>query len=75
MIVGRGSAYYLHDQPETFHVFVFAPFEEKVRRLQSEGKSQPEAIDLAESVDRDRKAFSMQRSTLRSIGQPGSTST
>jgi cytidylate kinase len=57
VIVGRGSAYYLHDQPDIFHIFIFAPFEEKVRRLQSEGKSQPEAIELAESVDRDRKAF------------------
>ena len=34
MIVGRGSAYYLRDQPDSFHVFIYAPFEEKVRRLQ-----------------------------------------
>jgi len=57
VIVGRGSAYYLHDRPCTLHVFVYAPFEEKVRRLQSEGKEQAEAIQLAESVDRDRTAF------------------
>ena len=57
VIVGRGSAYYLHDQPEAFHVFIYAPFEEKVRRLEREGKTQAEAMDLAENVDRDRTAF------------------
>jgi cytidylate kinase len=57
VIVGRGSAYYLHDSPDAFHVFIYAPFEEKVRRLQLEGKSQAEAVQLAESVDRDRAAF------------------
>jgi cytidylate kinase len=57
VIVGRGSAYYLHDRPDAFHVFIYAPFEEKVRRLQLDGKTQDEAIQLAESVDRDRAAF------------------
>src|SRR6266852_3244193 len=57
VIVGRGSAYYLRDRPDAFHVFVYAPFDEKVRRLQLEGKSQAEAVQLAESVDHDRAAF------------------
>jgi cytidylate kinase len=57
VIVGRGSAYYLHDSPDVFHVFVYAPFERKVRRLQQMGKSQQEAIELAETVDLDRAAF------------------
>jgi len=57
VIVGRGSAYYLQDRPDAFHVFVYAPLEEKVRRLQAGGKSQSEAVHLAESVDRDRAAF------------------
>ncbi|HMD50701.1 MAG TPA: cytidylate kinase-like family protein [Bryobacteraceae bacterium] len=57
VIVGRGSAYYLHDLPNVFHVFVYAPFEDKVRRLQSRGKSEAEAIELAETVDQDRAAF------------------
>src|SRR3984893_4028835 len=56
-IVGRGSAYYLRDSPDTVHVFIYAPFEEKVRRLQREAKSQAEAVQLVESVDRDRAAF------------------
>jgi cytidylate kinase len=57
VIVGRGSAYYLRDLPEVFHVFVYAPFEHKVRRLQQTGKSEREAIELAETVDLDRAAF------------------
>lgn len=57
VIVGRGSAYYLHDRPDAFHVFVYASFEEKVRRLQEIGKSEQEAIQLAETVDLDRAAF------------------
>jgi len=57
VIVGRGSAYYLRDRPDAFHVFVYARFEEKVERLRKTGKSQEEAIQLAETVDRDRAAF------------------
>jgi cytidylate kinase len=54
VMVGRGSAYYLQGRPDAYHVFVYAPFEEKVRRLQATGKSEQEAIDLAGTVDRDR---------------------
>jgi cytidylate kinase len=57
VIVGRGSAYYLRDRPDCFHVFIYAPFEERVRRLQKMGKSQEEAIELASTVDLDRAAF------------------
>jgi cytidylate kinase len=57
VIVGRGSAYYLQSRRDTFHVFVYAPFEAKVRRLQAGGKSESEAVHLAETVDRDRAAF------------------
>ena len=57
VIVGRGSAYYLRDSPDAFHVFVYAPFEAKVQRLRSQGKSEKEAIELVETVDRDRAAY------------------
>ena len=57
VIVGRGSAYYLRDEPDSFHVFVYAPFEEKVRRMQQAGKSEKEANELVETVDRDRAEF------------------
>ena len=57
VIVGRGSAYYLGSRTDAFHVFVYAPFQERVRRLQATGKSEKEAIELAETVDRDRADF------------------
>jgi cytidylate kinase len=57
VIVGRGSAYYLKDRPDSFHVFIYAPFEERVRRLRQKGKTEGEAVQLAETVDLDRAAF------------------
>jgi hypothetical protein len=57
VIVGRGSTYYLAERPDVFHVFIYAPFGERVRRLQSTGKSEQDAVDLAETVDRDRATF------------------
>ena len=57
VIVGRGSAYYLRDRADAFHVFVYAPFEEKVRRLQRAGKSEEDAVHLVETVDHDRSEF------------------
>jgi hypothetical protein len=57
VIVGRGSAYYLRDRSDAFHVFLYASFEEKVRRLQARGKGESEALELAESVDRDRAEY------------------
>jgi cytidylate kinase len=57
ILVGRGSAYYLRDRADAFHVFVYASFEAKVQRLRAQGKSNEEAIELAETVDRDRAAY------------------
>ncbi len=57
VIVGRGSAYYLGNRADSFHVFVYAPFQERVRRLRAASESEKEAIELAETVDRDRSAF------------------
>jgi len=57
VIVGRGSAYYLQSRRDAFHVFVYAPIEDKVRRLRAAGKSDREAAELAETVDRDRADF------------------
>ena len=56
VIVGRGSAYYLQSNPDAFHVFIYAPLEEKIRRLRGLGKSGEEAHMLAETVDQDRAA-------------------
>lgn len=57
VIVGRGSAYYLSKRPDAFHVFIYAPFEDRVRRLRAAGKSEKEATELTETVDRDRADF------------------
>jgi cytidylate kinase len=57
VIVGRGSAYYLQNRMDAFHVFIYAPHDEKVARLEAGGKTHDEALSLAETVDRDRAAF------------------
>jgi cytidylate kinase len=57
VIVGRGSAYYLGNRQDAFHVFIYAQFQERVRRLRSIGKSEREAVELVETVDRDRAEF------------------
>jgi cytidylate kinase len=60
VIVGRGSAYHLGTRNDAFHVFIYAPFEERVRRLRETGESEQNAIELAQTVDRDRAAFVQQ---------------
>ncbi len=57
VIVGRGSPYFLRNRPDTFHVFIYASTEEKVRRLRSIGKTEKEALQLVAEVDRDRADF------------------
>jgi cytidylate kinase len=58
VIVGRGATWFLRGRPDTFTVFIFAPREEKIRRLASSmDKSRGEAEQLIESVDRERAAF------------------
>jgi cytidylate kinase len=57
VIVGRGSAYYLQDRPDVFHVFVYAPLKDKIRRLRARGKNNTDSVDLAETVDQERAAF------------------
>ncbi len=60
VIVGRGSAHYLRSNADAFHVFVYAPLEEKIERLRRTGKSEREAHTLAETVDHDRAAYIQQ---------------
>jgi cytidylate kinase len=57
VIVGRGSTYFLREHPEAFHAFIYAPLDEKLRRVRSLGKSEKEARQLIEEIDRDRAAF------------------
>ena len=57
VIVGRGSQHFLENRPGTLRVFLYAPSEDKVRRLIARGKSEAEARELVDTVDRDRVAF------------------
>ena len=57
VIVGRGGAYFMQDRPDAYHVFVYAPPEDKIRRLEQSGKSAAEAKELVASVDEERAAF------------------
>ena len=57
VIVGRGSQYFLAKRPGTLRVFLYAPTEDKVNRLMSRGKSEAEARELVDTVDRERIDF------------------
>jgi cytidylate kinase len=57
VIVGRGAPYFLRERPNVFHTFLYAPRAEKVRRIQSLGKSLQDAEDLVDTVDRERILF------------------
>jgi hypothetical protein len=57
VIMGRGAPYFLRNRDDAFHVFLYAPHEEKMRRVVEWGKSRREAEDLLATVDRDRAAF------------------
>jgi cytidylate kinase len=57
VIVGRGSQHFLRNRLDTLRVFLYAPSKDKVRRLLARGKSQKEAGELVDTVDRDRAAF------------------
>lgn len=57
VIVGRGAPYFLRHRPDAFHVFVYAPLEEKIRRVKASGKSESEAIELISAIDHERSTF------------------
>jgi cytidylate kinase len=57
VIVGRGSQQFLRNRPDTLRVFLYAPREEKLRRLVARGKSRKDAEQLVDTVDRERTDF------------------
>jgi cytidylate kinase len=57
VIVGRGAPFLLRDREDAFHVFVYAPLEEKLRRLRADGKTEAAALEELASVDRERVTF------------------
>jgi cytidylate kinase len=57
VIVGRGSQQFLKHRPDTLRIFLYATTEDKVRRLIARGKSEREAEELVDTVDRERADF------------------
>src|ERR1700733_12650665 len=57
VIVGRGANWFLRHRDDAFHAFLYAPYEEKMRRVIAQGEREREATHLLESVDRERAAF------------------
>lgn len=57
VIVGRGSQHFFRDRQDALRVFLYASKEDKVRRLLARGKTQNEAEELIDTVDRERSDF------------------
>jgi len=57
VIVGRGSQQFLKNRRDTLRIFLYAPREDKVRRLLGRGKSEKDAEELVDTVDRERADF------------------
>ncbi len=57
VIVGRGAPYFLRGREDAFHVFVYAPWEEKIQRVKASGKSEEEAVELLSTIDQERATF------------------
>jgi cytidylate kinase len=57
VVVGRGGPYFLRKNPDAYHVFLYAPRAEKIRRILADGISQEDAEDSVDSIDRERAAY------------------
>lgn len=57
VVVGRGAPFFLRQRPDAFHVFLYAPRAEKIRRLRDDGNTLAEAEELVDTVDRERAAY------------------
>jgi cytidylate kinase len=57
VVVGRGAPYFLRENAGAFHVFLYAPRAEKIRRIIAGGHTRAEAEELVDSVDRERIAY------------------
>ncbi len=57
VIVGRGAQCLLRERPEVFHVFVYAPIEERMRRLRDRLGPETDLTARIDEVDRERAAY------------------
>ena len=57
VLLGRGSQHHLRDRSDTLRIFLFAPREDKIRRLVAENIPSSEAEQLVDTVDQERADF------------------
>jgi cytidylate kinase len=57
VIVGRGAQCILQGRPDTFHVFVYGPFEEKLRRVRGRFPEVRDPAAMMAEMDRRRENF------------------
>jgi cytidylate kinase len=57
VIVGRGAPYIMRGHADAFHVFLYAPYEEKLRRLRDSGRIAGDPEEMLKTIDRDRSLF------------------
>ncbi|HKV62576.1 MAG TPA: cytidylate kinase-like family protein [Candidatus Acidoferrum sp.] len=57
VIVGRGSQHFLRDRADALRIFLYAPREEKIKRVMGRGKTAKEAAERVDTVDRERADF------------------
>ena len=57
MIAGRGAQCVLQNDPDVFHVFVYAPWAERVTRIQRRVGRNEDAADLVRRSDWPRATY------------------
>lgn len=57
VIVGRGSQHFLRDRTDALRIFLYAPREEKIKRIIERGKTAKEAAERVDTVDHERADF------------------
>lgn len=57
VIVGRGSQHFLRNRTDVLRVFLYAPRDEKIRRLTAGDMSEAEVEQLVDTVDNERAEF------------------
>ena len=57
VIVGRGAPYHLAGRDDTYHVYLYAPREFKIKRVRQYCTSQEHAEQVIDTADSDRAAF------------------
>src|SRR5690348_11268268 len=57
VLVGRGSQHFLRDRADALRLFLYAPREDKVRRLLARGESEKDAWERVDTVDSERRDF------------------